>query len=152
MIFSAEQSRQDDARGLAKQPNPDVGINGGILLGGIVPDDPRKVTYNKEQNQDIHNDLYSAKMTWNVGETKVQSITAYQTTDLDLKYELDGTNVDFSSDSPAINAHSGSKHTSFICCLENFRTRSGWVTRAETPASSSMKSNRSWGYLGSRGT
>ncbi|NOQ78451.1 MAG: TonB-dependent receptor plug domain-containing protein [Gammaproteobacteria bacterium] len=104
IIFSAEQSRQDDARGLAKQPNPDVGINGGILLGGIVPDDPRKVTYNKEQNQNIHNDLYSAKVIWNTGNTKVQSITAYQTTDLDLKYELDGTNVDFSSDSPASNS------------------------------------------------
>jgi iron complex outermembrane receptor protein len=62
-VFSATQSRQDDARDLGKQPDPYVGLNGGVLLGGTVPDNPRKVTPNTEQKQNIENELYSAKLT-----------------------------------------------------------------------------------------
>ncbi|MCK4710952.1 MAG: TonB-dependent receptor plug domain-containing protein, partial [Gammaproteobacteria bacterium] len=51
VIFSVEQNQQDDTRGINQQPDPDIGVNGGITNGGIVPSDPREVTYNVDQNQ-----------------------------------------------------------------------------------------------------
>jgi len=101
VIFSAEQNRQDDTSNMAKQPNPDVGVNGGILLGGTVPDDPREVTHNTDQYQDSRGNVYSTKITWKTGDIELRSITAYQSIKQDDASDLDGTNVDFASNYPA---------------------------------------------------
>lgn len=97
VIFSVEQNQQDDTRGMANQPNPDVGLNGGIALGGVVPSDPREVTHNVDQNQNNNSNLYNAELIWNTGGVELQSITAYQNTKQDDAIDLDATNVDFSS-------------------------------------------------------
>ncbi|MCU7836385.1 MAG: TonB-dependent receptor [gamma proteobacterium symbiont of Taylorina sp.] len=113
IIFSMEQTKQNDTSGLAKQPDPDVGVNGGILLGGVVPDDPRKVTHNVDQNQAIKTEIYSARVTLDTDSFKIKSTSAYWETDLDLAYELDGTNIDFSSNFPASNSTSFSQEFRF---------------------------------------
>ena len=100
VIFSVEQNQQDDTRGAAQQPDPDVGVNGGIALGGIVPNDPREVTHNVDQNQNNSSDLYNAKVIWQTGGVELQSITAYQNTKQDHVIDLDATDVDFSSSFP----------------------------------------------------
>lgn len=109
IILSAARSRQDDTSGLAKQPDPDVGVNGGILLGGVVFDNPHKVTRSLDENQNIKNGLYSAKILWNTGALDVQSLTAYQDRDLEMAIDLDGTDADFASNFPASNAHAVSQ-------------------------------------------
>ena len=100
VIFSVEQNQQDDTRGIAQQPDPDTGVNGGIALGGVVPNNPREVTHNVEQNQNNSSDLYNAKVTWQTGGVELQSITAYQNTKQNHRIDLDATNVDFSSSFP----------------------------------------------------
>ena len=100
VIFSVEQNQQDDTRGIAQQPDPDTGVNGGIALGGVVPNNPREVTHNVEQIQNNSSDLYNAKVTWQTGGVELQSITAYQNTKQNHRIDLDATNVDFSSSFP----------------------------------------------------
>lgn len=114
MIFSAEQSQQDDTRDLAKQPNPAIGVNGGILLGGVVPGDPRRVTSNVDQNQNIENERYSAKLVWSLGDAELRSLTTYQKMDLDLAIDLDGTNVDFAANFPTSSAAAVSQEFRFV--------------------------------------
>ncbi|MCK4710261.1 MAG: TonB-dependent receptor, partial [Gammaproteobacteria bacterium] len=89
-----------DTSGIANQPHPDIGVNGGIVLGGVVPGDPREVTHNVDQNQHNSSDLYNAKVIWNTGDVELQSITAYQNTSQNHAIDLDATNVDFSSSFP----------------------------------------------------
>ena len=103
VIFSAEQDRQDDVNGLGSKVNPDVGTNGGILTGGVVPDDPRKVANNVDQNIDDHNDFYSTKIIWNSNNIEFKSLTAYQKTTSEHAIDLDGTDSNFSSNSPSGN-------------------------------------------------
>ena len=100
VIFSIEQNHQDDARGLAKQPNPDIGINAGILLGGTVPSDPREVTHNTEQYQDIKNQRYTARLTWRKGDKEFRSTTAYQQNQQEIAYDLDATEIDYVANYP----------------------------------------------------
>lgn len=103
IVFSAEQSAQDDTQGLSRQPNPDIGVNGGLLMGGSVPDDPRKVMRNVDEGQAIKGRIYSAKVVWDVGDVELLSITAYQQTDMHTTIDLDATEVDFSSNTTAMN-------------------------------------------------
>ncbi len=101
VVFTAEQSKQDDSRDLAKQPDPAAGVNGGIALGGVLPPDPRKVTANVAQQQNVKNRLYHVRLNTRLGALKFESLTAYQKVNLDLAIDLDGTNVDFSSNFPS---------------------------------------------------
>jgi iron complex outermembrane receptor protein len=105
MVFSAAHSREDDTSNLISQPDPGTGVNGGILLGGIVPDNPRKVTDNVDESQDIGNGLYSARISWHSDKLDARSLTAWQETDLNNAIDLDGTNVDFSSNFPTSDSH-----------------------------------------------
>ena len=109
VIFSIEQNQQDDSRGIAPQPNPDIGVNGGVALGGVVPSNPRDVTHNVDQNQNNSSDLYNAKVSWHTERVELQSITAYQKTKQDHRIDLDGTNVDFASNFPSSVAESYSQ-------------------------------------------
>ena len=103
VIFSVEQNQQDDSRGIAAQPHPDIGVNGGIVLGGVVPGNPREVTYNVDQHQNNSSDLYNVKVKWNTRSIELQSITAYQNTKQNHVIDLDATNIDFSSSFPISN-------------------------------------------------
>ena len=103
VIISAEQNKRDDTNGFVYQPDPDNGINAGILFGGVVPDDPRKVTHNIDQYQDIKSDLYSVKVISQAGGLKVRSITAFQDVALDVMEDLDATDIDFASFHRTIN-------------------------------------------------
>jgi iron complex outermembrane receptor protein len=104
IVVSAERTAQDDTQGMSRQPDPDIGVNGGILNGGTVPSDPREVMRNVDESQDIKGEIYSAKILWDVGDVEVRSITAYQKTDLNTVVDLDGTEVDFSSRDSATSA------------------------------------------------
>jgi iron complex outermembrane receptor protein len=109
VIFNAAQSKERDSQGLAAQPNSTIGVDGGILLGGTVPDDPRKVTDNVDDHKHVNNSLYSAKAIWRVGDIEIKSLTAFQSTNFDMGHDLDGTQVDFSSNFPTTEAHAFSQ-------------------------------------------
>lgn len=109
VIISAEQNKRNDTKGLVYQPAPDLGINAAILLGGVVPDDPRKVMHNIDQYQDTKSDLYSVKVTSEAGTLKVRFITAYQGMSLDVMEDLDATDIDFASLNRTINTQAVSQ-------------------------------------------
>lgn len=100
IVFGAEHSKEDSTRGLGHQPDPSIGVNGGILLGGIVPDNPRKVTYNVKEQGDTTIDRYSLRAFRSWNGLGIRSTTAYQASDIRLAIDLDGTNVDYSSNFP----------------------------------------------------
>lgn len=105
VVFSASQSRQHDSNGLANQPDPYVGLNGGILYGGTVPSDPRQVTHNVYDQQKTNNGQYSLRTNLRVGENDFSSTTAYQKTDLNVLQDLDGTEIDYSSSLSDLNTY-----------------------------------------------
>lgn len=105
LVFSATQSKENDARNLASKLNSSIGVNGGVLLGGAVPDDPREVTDNVAEYQKIRQSIYSARLNWQTDALYLQALTAYQQTIQQYVADLDGTNIDFSSDASTSDSH-----------------------------------------------
>jgi iron complex outermembrane receptor protein len=97
IVVGTEQSAQDDTQGMSGQPDPQVGVNGGILAGGTVPADPREVMRNADEYQTIDKHRSHAKILWQVNNVEVLSITARQALQLDTASDLDGTEADYSS-------------------------------------------------------
>ena len=100
LLFTVETSHEDDSRGLGQQPDLEAGINGGILLGGTVPDDPREVTHNIAQSAKVDYTRYSAKLSSDLGGVNFLSTTAYQESDISMMLDLDSTEIDFSMNEP----------------------------------------------------
>ena len=109
IVLLAETTRQEDSDGLAQQPDPENGVNAGILLGGRVSDAPRELTYNIAQRQHVHSHLYGLRLTRRTPNLEFRSLTAYQDTALDTTQDLDGTNVDFAESSPALTSRAFSQ-------------------------------------------
>ena len=105
-LLSIEHSKEDSTRALGFQPHPAKGVNGGILLGGTVPDDPRKVLQNVDQFARIDTGRYSLKLSWDLGDTSLMSTTAYQKSDFVMAVDQDATEVDYSSNFPGEDSKS----------------------------------------------
>jgi iron complex outermembrane recepter protein len=119
IVFSVEQNRLDDTNGIAPQPDPDTGINGGIVLGGVVPADTRQVTYNIDQNQSIDSDLYNTRIVWETGGVEIESITAKQSTHQNGRLDLDATDIEFASNYPESNSETYSQEFRIISSQED---------------------------------
>ena len=104
LLLSAERRSEDSSRALGSQPRADLGANGGILLGGIVPDNPRQVTENIAPSIVLSSNRYSARLNWRGDTIDFLSTTAYLTTDGALALDLDGTNIDYSSNHPSADS------------------------------------------------
>jgi len=100
LLFSASHHNEDSSRAIGPHPDPDNGVNGGIVLGGVVPDDPRELTSNVSPNLDVKSSRYSAKLTWKQDALEFVSTTAYLDTGGRIALDLDGTNADFSANFP----------------------------------------------------
>jgi iron complex outermembrane recepter protein len=100
-LFTAERYRESSSRAMGSQPDPDVGTNGGIEMGGTVPDDPRKITENIPPGIDLDADRYSLRLIRNLNGIELRSTTAHLTTDAALALDLDGTDADYSANYPS---------------------------------------------------
>lgn len=96
----ADYTHQDDSRNLAPQPDPDCCVNGGVLFGGTVPSDPRKVRNDVENGVDFESRGASAKLVWNLGAFELSSISAWRKTEFDQLLDLDLTEAPFGSVAP----------------------------------------------------
>ncbi len=105
IVVSTEQSVQDDTRGMGGQPDPDIGVNGGLLLGGTVPADNRDVMRNVEDRQDNERNLTNVRLNWNAGIFELISTTAMQETNVSTVTDLDGTEINYSSRYVLIDAN-----------------------------------------------
>jgi len=100
LLLSASHSSEYSSRAIAPQPDPDNGVNGGIALGGIVPDNPRELTSNVSPNLNVQSNRYSARLNWKHDHLEFISTTAWLDTQGKLAMDLDGTNVDYSANYP----------------------------------------------------
>ncbi len=100
VVLSVETSSEDSTRASAHHPDPVHGINGGILNGGTVPNDPRDVTHNLAASNSVDTTLSSLRISRYFGDTELRAITGYQSTDLSLVIDLDATEVDFATNRP----------------------------------------------------
>lgn len=106
LLLGAEHRSEDSSRALGAQPRADIGVNGGIALGGTVPADPRQVTENVAPEIDVRASRYSARLSWRGDAAEFTSTTAYLTTEGSIGLDLDGTNVDYSANYPAADSES----------------------------------------------
>ncbi|MDH5191283.1 MAG: TonB-dependent receptor [Gammaproteobacteria bacterium] len=100
ILFGAERTREDSTRSFGNQPDPGIGVNGGILAGGTVPADPRQVTHNTDDSVFMQSDRLSAKVDWALDGMDFISLTAYQKSRVVMTIDLDGTEINYSSNSP----------------------------------------------------
>ncbi len=101
LLLAGEHHREDSSRALGSQPDPGVGANGGILIGGVVPDNPRQVTENIAPDIRIDADRYSARAGWRGDDISLLSTTAFLKTRARLALDLDGTDADYSANYPS---------------------------------------------------
>lgn len=106
VLLSAEHRSEDSSRALGSQPRADIGRNGGIELGGSVPDNPRQVTENVAPEINVSSNRYSARLSWRNDAIELTSTTAYLTTEGRLALDLDGTDVDYAANYPAADSES----------------------------------------------
>ena len=100
LLFGAERFSENSSRALGSQPDPDVGVSGGIQAGGIVPEDPRQVTENVSPLIDVESWRYSLRAEWHIGGLALRSTSAWLRTEADLALDLDGTDADFAANYP----------------------------------------------------
>ncbi|OOZ39435.1 hypothetical protein BOW53_11520 [Solemya pervernicosa gill symbiont] len=126
LMLSMETERVDDAHGCGKQPDTDSGVNGGILLGGTVPDNPREVMHDTREYQDTERDIYSFRVKRDFGPVKLHATTGYQRLVVDSNEELHGTEVDFASSIRALRSEALSQELRFSSSdVERFRWLAG---------------------------
>lgn len=106
LLLGSEHRNEDSSRALGPQPRDDVGVNGGVRIGGIVPDDPRQITENVAPRIDVEADRYNARLSWKNDDLDFLSNTAYLTTAATLALDLDGTNADYSANYPSADSES----------------------------------------------
>lgn len=100
LLFSAEYRSEDSTRALGSQPDPTIGRNGGIEMGGTVPADPRQITENTEPFIDVEAQRYSLRLDWQGDDLRLLSTTAWLRTEAALALDLDGTDADYASNHP----------------------------------------------------
>ncbi|VAW74567.1 Outer membrane receptor proteins, mostly Fe transport [hydrothermal vent metagenome] len=100
VVLSIEAAKDDSTRGFGFQPDPVQGVNGGILNGGTVPGDPRKLTQNLAASGFVDTGLASLRVNRVFENTELISISAYQYSDVGIVIDLDGTEADFSTNRP----------------------------------------------------
>jgi iron complex outermembrane receptor protein len=100
LLLMADYTDEDSTRTLGNYPSTDCCVNLGILFGGVVPDDPRKVTHDVDDYVQAESSGGSAKITWDTGPITLTSITAYRKTEFQEALDLDATNVPAVSNSP----------------------------------------------------
>ncbi len=105
LLLSASHSREDSSRAIAPQPDPDNGVNGGILLGGVVPDNPRELSANVSPNLNVQSNRYSARLNWKHDHMEFISTTAWLQTQGALAMDLDGVNTDYSANYPEADSN-----------------------------------------------
>ncbi|HEB86922.1 MAG TPA: TonB-dependent receptor [Gammaproteobacteria bacterium] len=105
LLLTASHSSEDSSRAIAPQPDPHHGVNGGIALGGIVPENPRELTSNVSPNLNVQSNRYSARLNWKYEHFEFISTTAWVDTQGKLAMDLDGTNVNFSANYPKADSN-----------------------------------------------
>ena len=100
LLLGINHISENSSRALAAHPDPEQGINGGILLGGTVPDDPRQITANLSPKIDVLSNRYTARLNWKNRLGELVSSTAWLDERGSVALDLDGTEVDFSSNHP----------------------------------------------------
>ncbi len=101
LLLGVERHSEDSSRSLGSHPHPEAGTNGGILMGGTVPDNPRQVTENIPPEIRMTSMRYNARVMWEGDSFDLSSTTAWIATDAELALDLDGTDADFSANFPS---------------------------------------------------
>lgn len=100
LLFGAERFSENSSRALGSQPDPGVGVSGGIQAGGTVPDDPRQITENVSPYIDVDSSRYSLRAQWRLQGVELRSTSAWLRTEADLALDLDGTDADYAGNYP----------------------------------------------------
>jgi iron complex outermembrane receptor protein len=98
LLLRGDYLRRNDSRGLGQHPDVTCCLNGGLLLGGLTSDDPRRVANDVEQNAEIERWGTSLHATWEPAPGwTLTSISAFRHEDTEERLDLDATDVPFAS-------------------------------------------------------
>ncbi len=103
-ILTGDFMTQDDSNGLANWPDPTCCVNLGIILGGIVPKDPRHVTHDVDDFEHGTSVGVTSRVNWTNPLGSLTAITGYRRVGLYEGLDLDGTNVAFAQDFPVLHS------------------------------------------------
>ena len=99
ILLSGDVLRERDTRSVGPHPDPDCCVNLGLQMGGIVPDDPREVTADVDSNERLDAWGLKAKVVLDLEAQEdwlpasLTSVSAYRSTELFFKIDLDQTNI-----------------------------------------------------------
>ncbi len=97
-LLRGEHSRQRDSRGLANDPDPRCCVNGGILAGGLLDADVRRLAQDEDTHAEVERWGTSLHARWDVTPTlRLTSTSAFQHDDFREVLDLDGTSAPFAS-------------------------------------------------------
>ncbi|HHJ13828.1 MAG TPA: TonB-dependent receptor [Gammaproteobacteria bacterium] len=100
LLFAADYREEASNRAIAPWVDPEQGVNGGILSGGTVPEDPRRITSNVRPDLNLESVRLSLHANGKGERQEWASTTAYLDTDVQLALDLDGTDADFAANFP----------------------------------------------------
>src|SRR5690606_2415375 len=89
LVLAAERRTEDSSRATSTKPMPLLGVNGGIEMGGIVPEDPRATTENVAPAISGEAERYSAQVRWTGETTTLLATSAYVHSGVRLSLDLD---------------------------------------------------------------
>ena len=93
IMLSGDFAKERSSRAAAPHPDPVNGINLAFAFGGTSPADPREITHDFLNFQNVDAWGLSAKIVWDAGPVTVTSITAYRDTEMALGLDLDSTEI-----------------------------------------------------------
>lgn len=106
LLFSFDYSKEASSRGLVQHPDPENGINLGLLppFNGEVRDDPREVTHNENIFANVKTWGTRLELTKHFASVELKSLTSYRESDFVELLDLDASDADFVSNFPNENS------------------------------------------------
>lgn len=101
VLVATERHSEDSTRATGTKPIPGLGVNGGIALGGYVPEAPREIAEDVQPFILVDGERHSARITWAHGAFDLLASTAYVSSDVALQLDLDSTDAAFASNHPS---------------------------------------------------
>jgi iron complex outermembrane receptor protein len=100
VLFIGDYTKEDSSRALGQKADDTCCVNLGIAFGGTVPDDPRKIYNDTNSSLELTSKGVSTHVTWDLGNYRLKSITAWRKSDLEEILDLDATEIPMVINSP----------------------------------------------------
>jgi iron complex outermembrane receptor protein len=104
LLLSGDCSRNTSTRFMAPKLVEPLETSPAFLMGGTVPEDPRKVLYDTRNESDVTMWGIAARLDWDLSALSIRSHSAFRETDFEGSIDLDATEIPFLTNHPSQNS------------------------------------------------